>query len=78
MKVEIIRVLPNEDWVIVNVNGEQIHAGHEIPDFVWMELLGRLGVKTKLRKVHAHDLGVCAYDCDRCDPLTPEGDPGIV
>lgn len=67
MKIEITRITPNEDWVIVAVNGKEVHAGHEVPDFVWMQLLTQAGARVTTNTVSAHSRGVCSYDCPECD-----------
>lgn len=41
------------DWVVLDVNcGEDFHfEGHNIPDYVWIELLEILGYKVEHEKV---------------------------
>lgn len=67
MKVELTVIEPECDWYILTVDGKEVHTGHEIPDFVWIEVLKSAGIKVTEKRVLAHFLGVCGDECAECD-----------
>lgn len=49
-EVEVI-ISESGDWVIIKLNGEVIEEGHSIPTNGWLNLLGRLDVKTRMKEI---------------------------
>lgn len=49
------------DWVEVLLDGEVYHSGHEVPDFIWLELLQKCGATVTEEAVS--DDGECGPDC---------------
>lgn len=33
------------DWAVLKLNGELFYDGHDIPNYMWIELLGEIGIE---------------------------------
>lgn len=57
-KISKIEVISNTsgDWLIVKVNDEEWHSGHDIPPYVFLQLFEEIGVQTGEKWISDEDM----------------------
>jgi hypothetical protein len=63
----ILDIIDGDDWKVVYLDGHVEHAGHDIPDFVWSELV--LKPITRVRRWQMD-----MYDMSPPDVFTADSD----
>lgn len=53
-----VELITNEggDWAILKVDGKIYYEGHNIPDFIWLEVIHKLGAKVSSKEISDEDM----------------------
>lgn len=48
-----IELITNEggDWAVLKVDGKIYYEGHSIPDFIWLKIIHKLGIKISSKEI---------------------------
>lgn len=60
-----VEIVYFDDWTRMLVDGEVYHEDHSIPDFVWIQLFGKLAPRVEFHKreaTKAEVVDVVGYD----------------
>ena len=55
MNIEFIKP-KTIDWKVLKVGGKIFHEGHNIPDFIWMQILEKEGHTVKYTTISDEDM----------------------
>ena len=67
MKIKFYWWSDSGDWSAVEVDGALYHEGHDVPSFVWLELLQKLGVEVEEIDVPSNEDGIAPSRYDEVE-----------